>query len=246
MSASERILHNVTVALRCVDGNSGRLLAAPIVRAPGERLLRNGSGVYVLIDRPQLPALAVTVEDPTRARLPRRAHIPLPRDADPAHAGAPNSLFRPVDLALYPAPAAAAPSGWAAVRVTVIGTGDNRPLGPALVRVTRTSDGVLLGRGVTDWRGRAAGEALVAVPGVPAITFSSGGGPGGDDEEDDGAVLVSQIAVSIEAVFDPLGEGSPPDPDDLEARRNTLPRASAAAAISAGAATSVRITIGGV
>ena len=241
MSALERILHNVTVALRCVDGNSGRLLAAPIVRAPGERLVRNGSGVYVLLDRGGLPALAVTVEDPTGAWLPRRATVPLPRDADPAHAAAANSIFRPVELALYPAPAAPSPSGWAALRATVVRGGSDRPLGPALVRVTRTSDGALLARGVTDWRGRVTGEALVAVPGVPAITFGPGGGPG--DEEDDGAVLVSQIAVSVEAIFDPAAEGSPPDPDDLETRRGALPRASVNAAISAGAATSVRIAV---
>lgn len=242
MSALERILHNVTVALRCVDGNSGRLLAGPIVRAAGERLVRNGSGVYVLLDRGGLPSLAVTVEDPTGAWLPRRATVPLPRDADPAHAAAANSLFRPVELALYPAPAAPPPSGWAALRATVVRSGTDTPLGPALVRVTRTSDGALLGRGVTDWRGRVTGEALVAVPGVPAITFGPGGGAG-DDEDNNGAVLVSQIAVSVEAIFDPAAAGSPPDPDDLEARRGGLPRASVNAAVSAGAAASVRIAV---
>jgi hypothetical protein len=235
--ALERIVHNVTVALRCVDGNSRRVLAAPIIRAAGEHFVRNRSGDHVLLDRAGLPELAVTVEDPTGAYLPRRAVIDLPRDPNPANAAAADSLFRPAELALYPAPAAVPASGWAVVRATVVNAATDAVLPGALLRVVRTSDGAVLARGVTEWRGRAAGEALLAVPGVPAITF--GPANGGDD----GAVLVSQIAVTIEAIFDPQAGALLPNPDDLETRRAELPQGSADAAIGAGAASKVRITV---
>jgi hypothetical protein len=238
--ALERILHNVTVALRCVDGNSRRVLAAPTIYAAGERFVRNRSGDSVLLDRPGLASLVVTVEDPTGFYLPRRATIALPRDPNPANVTAANSLFQPVELALYPTPAAPPASGWAVVRATVVNAANDAPLPGALLRASRTSDNTVIGRGLTEWRGRAAGEAQVAVPGVPAITFGPANG------NDDGAVLVSKIDVTIEAIFDPQqlsANAAPPDPDDLEQRRAQLPRASVTTSIGAGTATAVRIAI---
>ncbi|NJN82158.1 MAG: hypothetical protein HC802_07695, partial [Caldilineaceae bacterium] len=91
---------------------------------------------------------------------------------------------------------------------------------------------------LTDWRGRPRGEALLAAPGVPAITFGQANG--------NGAVLVREIEASVEAIFDPLATVSattPPDPDDLEARREQLPRSSEAVMISAGKSVSVRIAV---
>lgn len=238
--ALERIRHNVTVALRCVDGNSRRVLAGPIISSAGERFVRNRRGDSVLIDHVGAAPLVVIVEDPTGFYLPRRATVALPRDPDPANAAATNSLFQPVELGLYPGPAAPPASGWAVVRATVVDAAGGAPLPGALLRVSRTSDNVVIARGLTEWRGRAAGEAQVAVPGVPAITFGPANG------NDDGAVLVSRIDVSIEAIFDPqqLSAGlAPPDPDDLEQRRTQLPRASVTASIGAGTATAVRIAV---
>jgi hypothetical protein len=236
-AASERIQHSVTVALRCVDGNSQRVLLEPRIRSGGLRFVRNTRGDYVLIDRPDLTGLDVTVEDPTGAYLPRAAAVALPRSPSAAAA---NSIFKPVELALYGAPAGQAPSGWASMRVTVVNAATDAPLGGALLRVVRTSAGTVMARGVTDWRGRAAGEALVAVPRVPAITFGSAAGG------DDGAVLVSNIGVSVEAIYDPqkpAEDSAPPDPDDLEARRVTLPQASANTTISAGGTQILHIRI---
>jgi hypothetical protein len=145
-----------------------------------------------------------------------------------------------VDVALYPAPAAQAPSGWAVVRASIVDAANGAPLPGALLRLVRVSDGQLLGRGLTDWRGRAAGEALIAVPGVPAITFGAGNG------DDDGAVLVSQIAATLEAIYDPASPATsddPPDPDDLEQRREQLPRASQNLFVGAGKSTTVRIAV---
>lgn len=233
----EHILHNVTVALRCVDGNSRRVLMAPIVQAAGQRLIRNRSGDYVLLDRPELTSLAVTVDDPARGYLPRRASVALPRSLDPE---ASNSIFRPVELVLYPAPAAAVASGWAVIRATVVDATTNAPLPGALLRVTRAGSSSVIARGMTEWRGHAAGEAQVAVPGIPAITF------GAATAADDGAVLVSQVAVSIEAIVDPaqlFANAILPDPDDLEVRRTALPHASLDLQVSAGAAKAVRIAV---
>jgi hypothetical protein len=70
---------------------------------------------------------------------------------------------------------------------------------------------------------------------VPAITFGAGNG-------DDGAVLVSQIAATVEAIYDPAAE-LPPDPDDLEQRRAQLPQASQAILVGAGRSTTVRIAV---
>ncbi|MFN8468446.1 MAG: hypothetical protein U0X20_23005 [Caldilineaceae bacterium] len=237
LAASERIQHSVTVALRCVDGNSRHVLLQPVIRKGGLRFIRNIRGDYVLIDRPDLTGLDVTVEDPTEAYLPRAAAVALPRSLSAAAA---DSIFKPFELALYPAPAGRAPSGWASVRVTVVNAATDAPLRGALLRVVRTGPETVMARGVSDWRGRAAGEALVAVPRVPAITFGSAAGG------DDGAVLVSSIGVSVEAIYDPqkpATDDALPDPDDLETRRAALPQASANTTISAGATQVLRIGI---
>jgi hypothetical protein len=232
---AEHVVHQVNAALRCVDGNSGRPLSAPQITAAGVRLVRNQGGGFVLMDRTEPGDLVLQVTDPSGAYLPRRLRLELPRDPDPAHSEDPSSLFRPVDVALYSAPATLAPSGWAVVRATVVDAATNAPLPGALLRLVRSADGRVLGRGIADWRGRVAGEALIAVPGVPAITFGPGNG-------DDGAVLVSQIAATVEAIYDPAAE-LPPDPDDLEQRRALLPQASQALLVGAGRSTTVRIAV---
>jgi hypothetical protein len=209
-------------AVRFLDAVTGlRILDPLVVSAPGVRWLRNRLGYYVIADAPGLaratesfgeqPAdvpvgsvpIALTVRDPGGRYLPRRGTLRLPRDPDPSRADEPESLFRPVDVRLFPAPAAGTAPGWALIRATVFAGQTDRGLPGALVRVLRQRDGRHLASGLSDRRG----EALVAVPGIPVTTWEEGEGP----------VLATQVEVTLKAHFDP-NAADPPDPDDLEAR----------------------------
>jgi hypothetical protein len=104
----------------------------------------------------------------------------------------------------------------------------------ALVRVLRTPGNELLARCLAEWRGRTRGEALVNVPGLPMITWGDGNG---DEDEEEPPVLISEIAAMLEVIIDPAfnpTEETPPDPDDLEARRADLPTTTLAIQLSAG------------
>lgn len=239
-------------ALRFVDGNTGAVLRDPlVVSLPGARVQRNRSGSWVitaaagLADHdaafdapPPLPpvgsvSLVVTASDPGGRYLPRRAALALPRDAAPGNAALPASLFRPVDIALWPSPAAPTGTNWAVLRVSVLEQATGDALGGALLRITR--DGATLARGLSDWRG----EALVAVPGLPITTWSGAPGVG----------VVLEITATLDAVFDPATGSRTPmaqvrtgtlpaardavDPDDLHARRATLPGASTPVTLAA-------------
>jgi hypothetical protein len=159
------------------------------------------------------------VQDPAGQYLPRRATIDLPRDPDPANAAQSNSLFRAVDVSLFPTPAAPTWPGWAVVRASVTSPTPGVGLADALVRVVRQSDDVRLGAGMTD----ARGEALVAVQGIPSTTFDEGEGP----------VLATEVAVRLEVIHDPDAP-EVPDPDDLEARRADLRVRTATAMLASG------------
>ncbi|PYP59204.1 MAG: hypothetical protein DMD40_03715 [Gemmatimonadetes bacterium] len=189
------------------------------VRAPNVQWIRNGSGDYVIALAPGLAAhtvafaappaappigsvtLTVTVRDPLGEYLPRRATITLPRDPDPTHAAQTGSLFSPVGVPLYLAPAASTAPGWALVRVTVLGGTPDDRLAGALLRVVQDVTGRVLARGLSD----ARGEALVPVPGIPVTTFGTGTGP----------VLATDVTASLQ-VFAPTQETDPSNPDQLE------------------------------
>lgn len=249
----ERVERRVLGALRCVDATTGVAIEQPMqvrVTTPAglsASLLRNRSGLYVISlapglephagafaeppDDAPLPFVA-QVNDPLGRYLPRRASLSLPRDPDPAHAVQPASLFRPIDIPLYPGAAAQPGANWAVLRVSLAEPGGDR-LGGALLRVTR--NGNVLARGLTDWRG----EALLPVSGVPVTTWS----------DDPHVVVVSELDVQVEAVFDPAAgtrtpaaqvaagqaPAQPPvvDPDAIEAGRAALPHASHGVAIAA-------------
>lgn len=244
----ERVEWRVLGALRPVDGVTGMPLGrdGPALRIAGEgaRIVRNRSGLYVIREwaalaahgasfaqPPAAPApgartLELAVDDPSGRWLPRLVRVGLPRGPDPA-AAAEDSLFSPVALPLYPAPAAELGTNWCALRLSVSDAADGAALGGALLRVV--AGGAVLARGLSDWRG----EALVPVAGVPVTTWS----------EDEDAVVVSTLAAVVEAVFDPArgsrtaraavaagrAPARPPrvDPDDLERRRASLPGATA-------------------
>lgn len=247
----ERVETRILGALRCVDAITGTPVGHALdVRADGADILLNRSGLHILRRAaalaaheasfetpPVLPAigsvqLALTVSDPLGVYLPRRATLALPRDPNPANAAAPDSLFRPAELPLFPSPSAPVAVNWAVLRVSVAAsTGES--LGGALLRVLR--NGSVLGRGLSDWRG----EALVPVAGVPVTTFS----------EDENSVVSNEIDVVLQVIFDPatgqltpaaqVRDGRPPaalplvNPGALEAAAETLPGTTRNIAIAA-------------
>ena len=229
------------------------------VRIEGATVRRNRSGLYVIVRAEALPALpelpglaalaaheaafdnppatpavgevtlALTVTDPAGRYLPRRAAVALPRDPQPGHAASPDSLFRPVELPLYPSAIAPTGMNWSVLRLSVHETGSLDALGGALLLAR--AGGKVLARALTDWRG----EALLPVPGVPVTTWS-------DDPDE---VVVTELAARIEWCFDAAagagGTRTPAaqvragrvpsvlplvDPDELESRAAALPVAS--------------------
>lgn len=206
----ERFEWRVLGAIRFVDATTGVVIGRSLrVDALGASLVRNRSGLYVIrswgelaahesefLDAPATPTvgektLNLNVVDPLGEYLPVAAHIPLPRESDPEQAQSADSVFRPAQIPLYRSASARVGANWAALRVTLTEISSGDALGGALLRVR--SNGEVLARGLTDWRG----EALVPVVGVPVTTFS-------DDVD---AVVVSEINVTLEAAFD-LASGS--------------------------------------
>jgi hypothetical protein len=238
----EPVDRRVLAAVRFLDALTGLRVTAPLsVRGEGVKLVRNLEGCYVLTAAPGLQdytasfpappaqpavgsgAVELTVTDPARTYLPRRCTVSLPRDPDPAHADQAGSLFRPIDVSLFPSPSAPTAAGWAVVRAQVRAQGTREPLAGALIRVLRTADAARLAAGLSDSLADVRGEALVGVPGIPITTW----GPGA------GAVLATEVDATLEAIYDPTA-GPVPDPDDLETRRSQLRTSSTPVKLASG------------
>lgn len=241
-------------AVRFVDVNTGAPVPEPLelesLDGPA-RFVRNRTGLRVLTrwgpldgheasfpDPPAAPAtgslaMRLRVADPTGRYLPRRVTLALPRDPDPENEGEMDSLFTPLDVPLFPSPRVATGPNWAVLRASVTDADDGALLGGVLLLVRRNGD--VVGRALTDGRG----EALVGLVGIPTVTF-------GEDADD--AVVVDEVAVTVQAVFDPdtgtrlasadLAAGRPPpvpfvDPDSLEQARDDLPGGEVSLAVSA-------------
>ena len=208
----------ILAALRCVDGVTGTPLRQPfLVRAEGYSLIRNRSGIYVIRTAPGFAALRnysdsfdqppaapppdlswpvtahLQISDPSSRYLPRQLRLPLPRASD-ADAG--DSMFRAVDVPLYPSPSAPTGSAWAVVRATVLQQSSDADAQPqrlpwAWIRVQR-DDAVPLDPpskptfAQADWRG----EALIAVAGIPSILW------------DGSSTSTPEVPVRLEVVFD--------------------------------------------
>jgi hypothetical protein len=235
----------VVGAVRYLDATTGLPIRRALdVAGEGVRLMRNLRGLYVLSQvagleqheltfpaPPRSPGIAgmrmtLTVSDPAGRFLPRSHTVRLPRDPDPAHADQEGSLFRTIDVPLYPSPAALVSPGWSVIRATVVRQGSGEPLPGALLRVVRTSDSKVLARGVSEWRGDTRGEALVAIAGVPITTW-------GDVDD---PVVVNEVPATLEVYFDPQFDpaGDTPDPDRLETARAGLPSATASLKLASG------------
>lgn len=232
----ELVERRVIGAIRLLDVTTSLQIREPLnITANGASVRRNGSGLFVLWSAPGLEStmdsfqqpptvpgpgtvtLTLVIDDPTQRYLARRSTIQLPLDPDPQHAT--NSLFIPIDVPIFPGPAAPTTPGWAIVRASVTEATTSNGLAGALLRVVRTSDSVRLGLGLTD----ARGEGLIAVPGIPVTTWDSGSGP----------VLASEVDATVQAVVDPNATGIP-DPDDLEARHTSLRSTTSAVKLASG------------
>jgi hypothetical protein len=244
--------HRALAAVAFVDATTRvRVRETLRLTAPGASFVRNRSGAYAvtamrglekhldqLAKPPDVPGIGsirvdITVEDPTRRYLPRLARLQLPRDPDLDHVDQPGSLFQIPQIALYPAPVAPIYPGWAVVRVSVKRQGTSDGLPWTLLRLRKaTVDASVeppLGRGLAD----ARGEALVAVSGIPVTNW---------DAADDGPVLSSDVDAVLEAYFDP-NAGSPPDPDLIYQKRNSLAKASVNVRLASGRDVAVRMEI---
>jgi hypothetical protein len=247
-------------AVRFVDATTGAAILEPLqVAATKARFVRNRSGFYVIVwtlglqthlekfeaPPPPPPALgavkvSVTVSAPSGRYLPRTVVLELPRDANPAHANDDGSLFRAVQVSLFPSPTASIDPGWAVVRASVRSS-TNAPLPGAFLRLRRASQPTTeppppLARGLADDRG----EALIPVAGVPVTNFQAA---------DTGPVLSTEIDAVLEAYHDTQA-GSPPDPDVINARRllvppdpHALPKASVNVRLASGKAVHVSVVI---
>jgi hypothetical protein len=229
----EAVDRRVLAALRFVDATVRRPVTDAFeVTGAGVRTIRNRIGLHVIIEAPGFAAyadaflappavpaaeLTLTVRDRSRRYLPRRLTVALPRDSEPGHADQAGSLFRPIDVALFPSPTAIAGVGWAVLRLSIKQTGTSRGLPFAYVRVVRAADDQLLATGLADERG----EAMVAVPGVPVTSWSTSA---------TASPTASTVPVRVTAYFArdafDAATGGYPDPDRLEATFSSLPRSS--------------------
>lgn len=233
-------------ALQCVDAVVGEpIVEALQIQGTGIRTIRNRLGLYGLTAAPgfedytgqfdpsDLPAPVIAppgdgidllISDPRGQYLPRLFRLAVPRALS---AAAETSIFRPVVVPLFPAPAFARPQpGWAVVRASLTDAGGT-PLPWALIEVTRPADPAIATLAQAD----ARGEALIAVPEIPVTLWAADDAPEGD--EGPPPILLDAIAVTATAIFDPALDTFPPNPDDLLARRAALPQGTLPLSIAA-------------
>ena len=222
----ERVDQRVLGALRLVD----RVTHAPLLRplncsSTRASSVRNRRGYYVVtnavglethsasfLQPPTLPPLeseiySFEIEDPLKRYLPRLMTLRLPRDPSPANAANANSLFKPVDVAMYPASTTTLSLNWSTLRISVTAAPDQTVVRGALLQVIDAANEKLLASGISDEQG----EALVIVAGVPITKFADDEGAGGAASP----VVVSTLPVRLELS---LGVTTPwpVNPDVLE------------------------------
>jgi hypothetical protein len=196
-----------------IEVRGAEIAGAPVDLALHERAIKlqqNRTGLVVIFSAPFFEGYSGTFEapaappqtaaDPLRLRLaiadagssylPQAFAIDLPRSLDP---GAPTSMYDAVRIGLLRSPNAPVQDGWAVlrVRVSAAGTDPPAPLPGVLLRVfrlPRAAGDLPIGLGMTEWRGRTCGEALVPVTDVQRFRPGTGGN-----------VIETDQAIEIEA-----------------------------------------------
>lgn len=258
----------VIAGLRFVDATTGGSILQPLrLTAARSEFVRNRRGLYVLLSAPGFeeyvdtfnisnadisnaiePAatvLDISIQDPTGQYLPRQFSLSLPRDANsnPDSVDDEESLFRPVQVALYPSAIAPTSPNWAILRATVLNDANQR-LPWALIRTTVNAETTLT---QADWRG----EALIAILGIPIVTASS------DESSEDPSTR--EFSADLEIVFDPtlntisedadfleLVDPNPdyrPNPERLDADRGTLQTGTETVMLASGRHRSLRLAV---
>ncbi len=226
--------NRVLGAIRLCDLTTGRAINYSLVlESKGVVFFQNLSGLYVIKSAPEFseycgafdelpstPAIGseridILASDPAGHYLPRKFSMNLPRDPSPEPDSLDHSLFNPVEVYMFPGPAASALINWSIIRVTVTmeGPGDEsqKPVAGALLRVFKNSDTASLAKGITDKRG----EGVVFVPGIPVTTFAETEDTEESESEGTGPVMVFEVSARLEVTYN--SEASwPLDPDLLE------------------------------
>jgi hypothetical protein len=243
----DNVDRRVLGAVRFVDATTGMQIRDRLVSQADAVVFRPvRGGCFAIFDAPSLAAhnlsferapvappvgsvkVGVSVRDPGGRYIARRFSLSLPRDPAPEHGDQEESLFQPVQVRMYPAPAASVGHGWALIRASISEVSTGRPLPATLLRVVRTSDATHLASGLTDDRG----EALVAVPGIPVTSSHEGGGP----------VVTTEVDVTLNAYHDPSAPATA-DPDQMDHERATLPAAGRALSLQSGRTETVALQI---
>jgi hypothetical protein len=252
----EFVDRRVLAGFRCVDAITGSSVFSLSVSNTALTIRATQSGVFAVLDGPGLrpltaefdPDLAswpapatyeVTIQDPGRRYLPRRANIaapqPLPTAVPPASAGTTTTttttttsttiapappqtppITTPQEVLLYRVTAAPLSPNWAVIRVLVAKTATPPlPLPWAVIQVT--GSGIPAVSGLTNQNG----EALLAVPGLGLKLSTSS----------TGAVTENTTAAVVTAYYDPSildqPEGWLPNPDDILLNLSTVAAKSA-------------------
>jgi hypothetical protein len=231
----ESVDRRVLGAFRCVDNVTGKSVVSPLAVAALPLSVRpNRSGIYVIFRAPGLDALTnqfdptppgpaavsfeISVQDPSRQYLPRRARVQAPQKLPPAIDPSqpfdpakvlsdPLVVFNPQRVPLYPSPAAPLSPNWAVIHISVISSGVVPLAGLpwAVVQVARTDNNTVLATTVTD----ARGLGLLAIAGLgPEVSGS-----------DTGSVTQATVGITLKGWFDPSVQQQPntwiPNPDDI-------------------------------
>jgi len=188
----EDVQTRLLAALRFFDpATSVAVEGAMRIRAPDLATWRKPNGDLLVLApagaEPPAGSYPVDIRPLAGGYAPRRYMLKLPRDPDPAHAADAGSLFQPVRVPMLPGPDYQPKGNLALLRVTLRRSTDNARIGGALLRLTPTAPGLQPARAIT----AAAGEALLAVPGMPL----SSPGPG--------ATVVPTIDAALELLIRP-------------------------------------------
>ncbi len=212
----ERIESRALAAIRLLDAETLRPVADPItLSGEGLRILRNTSGLLVVaaapgfadytehFEPPEIPPpptpFTLVASDASRRYLDRSFTLVLPRSTTPPPPGQPlpaDSVFRPVDVTLYPSPLMRPSVRSAVVRLRVEDA-HGRPLSDALVSLA------LAAPNIERWGlSNHNGDALIPIAGIPVANWSNPEAP-------------PHFTFSIRAAWAP--SSLPPDPDSLAA-----------------------------
>ncbi|WP_309751378.1 hypothetical protein [Novosphingobium sp.] len=117
-------------------------------------------------------SIAIDLNPASRAVMPRRITLKLPRSADPAQADTAESIFRPVIVVFSASPRTAMQPGACILRASVRRASDGAMVENAVVRA-RSADGKHTAWALTD----PAGEAALVFPALPVSFAGAGGTP---------------------------------------------------------------------